>query len=61
MYWTLFAVMLLDNGKIDYSKTYESIATYESRADCEIARARILTFITPPPRADLRCVRTDEA
>lgn len=60
MFWTLFVVMLLPDGKIDYSD-YEKVRSFETRLECEIAKARILNIVTPPKDADLRCIRTDEA
>lgn len=60
MYWTLFAVIFLSDGRVDYNKPLDAIAVYETRLECEIVIARILTIISPPPNAGLVCLRTDE-
>lgn len=62
MYWTLFLVALLPDGKIDYNSGYEVIYAYESRSECELAKYRLEMVTGPVPKgSELICLRTDDA
>lgn len=62
MYWTLFLVALLPDGKIDYNSGYEVIQAYETRLECELAIGRVERILGQVPEGnELLCLRTDEA
>lgn len=60
LYWTLFAVFLFPDGKIDYDSGSAALNSFETRLQCEVVKARLLTMLPPSERHDLRCIRTDE-
>lgn len=60
MLWTLFAVAILENGKIDY-KNIEQIEVFQTRFECELVNEKLTFTRSWPDNTRLVCLKTDEA
>ena len=60
MYWSLFVITALV-GSLDNQNEYVHLDTFNSRIECEYAKARIYRFMIVPKEVIIECVKTDEA
>tara|TARA_B110000503_G_C7121516_1_gene402729 strand:+ start:432 stop:617 length:186 start_codon:yes stop_codon:yes gene_type:complete len=61
MFWSLFVVTLITTGLDAGDSKFLLLKTYDTRVECEFAKANLLTMFEVPDNSELLCYKTDEA